>query len=108
MKKRGDIWWVNFDPSIGQEVRKKRPAVILSNDISNRFLKRYQVVPLSSQLDKLYPSECLVTVHGRQSKAMADQLTTVSEKRFLEQISTVNHAELIEIEKIVRLQLDLD
>jgi len=39
MKKRGEVWWVNFDPSIGQEVKKKRPAVIVSNDVSNKYLK---------------------------------------------------------------------
>ncbi len=54
MKKRGEIWWVNFDPSVGQEVKKKRPAVVISNDISNKYLERYQVVPLSSKTGKLY------------------------------------------------------
>lgn len=44
MKKRGEIWWVNFDPAIGQEVQKSRPSVIVSNNKSNKALKRYQVV----------------------------------------------------------------
>ena len=82
MKKRGEIWWVNFDPSIGQEIKKKRPAVIISNDISNRFLRRYQVVPLSSRIQKLYPTEARIASGPMPSKAMADQLTTVSELRF--------------------------
>ena len=45
MKNRGDVWWMNFDPSVGQVVKKKRPAVIVSNNTSNKYLKRYQVVP---------------------------------------------------------------
>ncbi|MCC5945600.1 MAG: type II toxin-antitoxin system PemK/MazF family toxin [Bernardetiaceae bacterium] len=107
MKKRGEIWWVNFDPAIGQEVRKKRPAVIISNDISNKYLKRYQVLPLSSKVDKLFPSEALIKVGDNSSKAMADQLTTVSDLRFLDKIGQVSNEEMQSIQRIIRLQLDL-
>ena len=107
MKKRGEVWWVNFDPSVGQEVKKKRPAVIVSNDVSNKYLKRYQVVPLSSKTGKLYPSETLVKIGGKDGKAMADQLTTVSELRFMNKIGDVTSKEMEEIEQVIRLQLDL-
>ena len=84
MKKRGEVWWVNFDPSIGQEVRKKRPAIIISNDLSNKYLKRYQVVPVSTQITKVYPSEAIIKLKGKKVKVMADQLMTVSELRFMD------------------------
>lgn len=105
--RRGEIWWVNFDPSIGGETRKKRPAIIISNDSSNRYLNRLQVVPTTSNLSRLYPSEALVTVAGDRSKAMADQVTTVSKARLLERIGLLDGPELLAVEQAVKLQLGL-
>jgi mRNA interferase MazF len=104
---RGEVWWVNFDPSVGGEVQKQRPALILSNDASNKHLNRLQVVPLSSRVDRLYPSEAVVTVNGKPHKAMADQLTTVSKLRLSNRIGRLAAADLIQVERVVKLQLDL-
>ena len=105
--KRGEIWWVNFDPATGGEIQKQRPAVIISNDISNQYLNRVQVVPITSKVDKIYPSEAYIIVAGKQSKVMADQLATVSKKRLLKMIGRVTRVEIQEIERAIRVQLEL-
>ena len=105
--KRGEVWWVNFDPSAGGEIRKKRPAVIICNNAANKFLNRVQVVPLTSSVGKLYPSETYITLRGKKAKAMADQLTTVSKKRLINQAGTVSKNELEGLERAIMIQFDL-
>ena len=106
--KRGDVWWITFDPAQGTEVQKQRPAIVLSNDFSNRYLDRFQVVPLTSNTNRVYASECLVHLKTQTGKAMADQLRTVSWERFGTKICRLRSAEFAQVEVVVRLQLGLD
>ncbi len=105
--RRGEVWWVNFDPAVGGEIKKRRPAVIVSNDMANRFLNRVQVVPFTSNTDRLYPSEARVSIEGTVSKTMADQLTTADKSRLMEQIGSLSAADLRAVEGAIRVQLGL-
>ncbi len=105
--KRGEVWWIDFAASIGGEVRKERPAVIVSNDAANKYLNRVQVVPLTSSADRVYPSEALVTLRGKKQKAMADQLTTVSKQRVQNRVGRLSGTDMQAIERAIKLQLSL-
>ena len=105
--KRGEVWWINFDPAVGEEIQKKRPAVIVSNDISNKHLKRFQVVPLTSNVDRLYPSEAYITLNDKRGKAMADQLATVSKLRFINKAGILSESDMEAIGKVIKIQLGL-
>ncbi len=102
---RSEVWWVNFDPSIGGEIKKRRPAVIISNNASNKFLNRVQVVPLSSKTERLYPSEAAVIFEEKESKAMADQLATVSKARLFRRAGVLSLEDMRKVEEAVKIQL---
>lgn len=105
--RRGDVYWINFDPSIGGEIRKRRPAVIVSNNAANEALNRILVVPLTSNAGRLYPSEAMVTIEGKPSKAMADQLTTASKQRVGGRLGALSAKDLKEVERAIKIQLGL-
>ncbi len=105
--RRGDVFWVNFEPSTGGEIKKTRPAVIMSTDRANPYLNRVVIVPLSSKTDKVYPSEVKVSLQKKEHKAMADQIRVISKQRLLSRIDVLSSEDMKKIEEKIKLFLEI-
>ena len=107
LPKRGEVYWVALDPTLGSEIHKTRPAVIISNNSCNAFGSRVVVLPLTSNVDSLYPGEALVTVKGKPSRALGDQIRSLDKARLRAKIETLSQDELAAVEEAVRVTLGL-
>lgn len=107
MFRRGDVWWVAFGPSIGGEIQKIRPAIIVSNEAANQKANRLQVVPLTSNMKRVYPGEAVVFVENRKGKALANRIHTVNKKRFSNKMATLTVHDMEAVEQAIKEQLAL-
>jgi len=92
--KRGDVYWVNLDPTVGSEVRKRRPAVILSPDEMNRSLPVVIVAPITSST-KPWPTRVDIRLSGKSGQIMLDQIRAVDKSRLMQRIAEVEIAEAL-------------
>jgi mRNA interferase MazF len=91
---QGSVWWIEFDPAIGSEIQKTRPAVIVSNDLANQFLARVVVIPLTSNVSRIYPGEAIVTVNNVKNKAMTDQIMSADKSRLKNKICSLSTGDM--------------
>ena len=92
---------------MGSEIRKTRPAVIVSNDSANRNLLRVVVIPLSTNTRRVYPGESLVMLEGKQGKAMTDQIMAADKIRLKTQIGTLSKTDMLGVEQAILVHLGL-
>jgi mRNA interferase MazF len=105
--RRGDVFWVNLDPVIGTEIRKTRPAVVVSNDSCNRYGARVVVLPITSNIDSLYPGEAMIEVKGRQGRALGDQIRSIDKRRLKARVSSLTADEMARIDETLAITLGL-
>lgn len=105
--RRGEIYWVSFDPSQGTEVQKTRPAIVLSNDMFNKNLNRVIVAPITSNIKNIFDFDCAVTVKEKKGKIMLDQLRTVDKSRLISVIETVDSKIIENLEQALKVTFNL-
>lgn len=105
--RRGDVYWVNLDPVAGTEIRKTRPAVVVSNDSCNRFGTRVVVLPITSHVDSLYPGEAMVEVKGRPGRALGDQIRSIDKARLKARVARLTADEMARIDQALAITLAL-
>ena len=105
--RRGDVYWVNLDPVVGSEIRKTRPAVIVSNDSCNRYGTRVVVLPITGNVESLYPGEALVEVKGKPGRALGDQIRSIDKSRLRTRVGRLTVDEMSRIDEALAITLDL-
>jgi mRNA interferase MazF len=103
--RRGDIYWVTLDPALGSEIRKTRPALVISNDSCNAYGARVVVLPITSNVSSLYPGEARIRVRGRPARVLGDQIRSIDKARLRARIGSLSQAELREAEAAVLITL---
>jgi len=106
---RGEIYLVCLDPTIGSGINKTRPALIISNDINNQVAQTITVIPITSNVEKIYPFEALLPSQDsrllKSSKAKCNQIRTIDKKRLIKSLGKISIEKLKEIEKSLLIHL---
>ncbi len=105
--RRGEVWWVALDPAVGTEIRKTRPAVVVSNDSCNRYGSRVVVLPVTSHVESFYPGEALVEVDGKPARALGDQIRSLDRSRMRRRFDTLSEDDMRAVDEALRVTLGL-
>lgn len=104
---RGEIWWINLDPTVGAEIKKRRPCVILSANTINTIRATPVVIPLSSSPTSAFPIIVAVPSAGAKSVAVLDQIRAVDKKRFVNKAGALSAVDLAQVELAAKQVLEL-
>lgn len=106
--KRGEIFWVNLDPTIGSEIKKTRPAVIISNDAGNEISARVIVAPITSSIKKIFPFEVPIEIQGKKGKILLDQIRTIDKSRLNKKLDHCDSKTMSLVDDAIKIVLALE
>ena len=104
---RGEVWWVRLDPTLGSEIRKTRPALVMTTDVLNRMRQTVVVVPLSTAAAAHPPVTVPVHCQGKRAVAVIDQVRAISRERLVSKIETAPEEDVLAIGEALARVLEL-
>lgn len=111
MIQRGFIYLTDLNPVIGSEIGKTRPAIVVSNNLNNRYSSTVTIVPISSTIVKIYPTDVSLERNEaglvNDSKAKADQIRTVDKRRIGKKIGEISNAKMQLLEEAILIHLNI-
>jgi len=105
--KRGDLYWICLDPTVGTEIKKTRPCVVLSNNAQNKMSTRLIIAPITSNVSKFHPFEARVMVKEREGKVMLDQVRSVDKSRLGRYISSLDLSTMDDVDQAIKIAFAL-
>ncbi|MBA3604261.1 MAG: type II toxin-antitoxin system PemK/MazF family toxin [Parachlamydiaceae bacterium] len=105
--RRGDIYWIKLDPTMGTETQKTRPCIILSNNSQNKKGLRVIAAPVTSKVKTVYPFEAVVIVQGRECKALMDQIRALDKNRISSKIDSIDSSAMFRVEEALKVAVAL-
>lgn len=110
--KRGDVWLVNLDPTIGHEIQKSRPALIIQNDLGNRYSPITIIAPITSQgTENVYPFEVLIRSGKggleKESKILFNQIRAVDKRRLIKKFGKFDDEIMVNVDEAIKISLGL-
>lgn len=108
--RRGDVWLVSLDPTVGHEVKKTRPAIVVTSDVYNRHNWVVVIVPLTSHDMAEYDQVLIEPPEGgltSTSVTLPDQIRAVDRKRLVKRLGRVSRETLSKLDRSLRIVLDL-
>ncbi|MBA3722356.1 MAG: type II toxin-antitoxin system PemK/MazF family toxin [Parachlamydiaceae bacterium] len=105
--KRGEIYWIQLDPTIGTEIQKTRPCLILSNNSQNKKGIRVIAAPITSNVKNIYPFEAKIIIKGRECKVSLDQIRALDKQRIISKVDSIDSLEMYHVEEALKVALAL-
>lgn len=105
--KRGEIYWANLDPTVGTEINKKRPCLIISCDEGNEVSSRVTVAAITSTVKKVHPFEVKIQIKKIDRKVLLNQIRTIDKQRLDGKLGFLDSETMIQVDKALKIALAL-
>lgn len=105
--RRGDVYWANLDPTIGTEINKKRPCLIISSDEGNEVSSRVTVAAITSSVKTVYPFQVKIHMKNKDGKVLLNQIRTIDKQRLDGKITSLDKETMLQVDKALKVSLAL-